>query len=76
MSMMYDSLMISLTEEVNDIKEHGKPQGRRTKVTDKPIREYTAQDVKDFRKMQDASQQGLASCLGVSRKTASGRGEL
>ncbi len=69
MSKMYDSLMASLTEEVNDIKEHGKSQGRRTKVTYKPLREYTAQDVKDLRKMLDVSQQGLASCLGVSKKT-------
>ena len=69
MSSMYDSLMKSLTEEVEDIKKYGSSRGRRTVVTYVPVTEYTSEDVKDLRHRLNISQRDFANCLGVSKKT-------
>ena len=58
MGSMYESLITSLTEEVEDIKQYGSSRGRKTVVTDAPVKDYSSQDVK-----------ALANCLGVSKKT-------
>lgn len=69
MSSMYDSLMNSLTEEVEDIKKYGSSRGRRTIVTYVPVKEYTPKDVKNLRQKLNVSQRDFANCLGVSKKT-------
>lgn len=69
MSKMYDSLMEGLMEDLNDIKQYGEPQGRKTVVEFTPVKEYSAEEVKQIRKEMGASQSVLAKCLGVSKKT-------
>ena len=69
MSEMYESLMKSLTEEVEDIKEYGRPQGRRTTYEVIPLTVYSPEDVKEIRNKSGYSQAVFAKCLGVSKKT-------
>ena len=66
---MYESLMASLTEEVNDIKKYGKPQGRKTTLEITPVTRYTAAKVKSVRMKTGNTQEIFATCLGVSKKT-------
>ncbi|MBR1635883.1 MAG: transcriptional regulator [Lachnospiraceae bacterium] len=69
MSTVYESLMESLTEEVEDIKKYGKSQGRRTVLEVKPVREYSAREIKAIRALTGTSQAVFAKCFGVSKKT-------
>ena len=69
MSSMYESLMNSLTEEVEDIKKYGKSQGRKTVLEVKPVKEYTASEIKNIRLKTGISQAIFAKCFGVSKKT-------
>lgn len=69
MSSMYESLMTSLTEEVEDIKKYGSSRGRKTVVTYVPVKDYSSRDVKALRVKLKVSQRDLANCLGVSKKT-------
>ena len=69
MGSMYESLITSLTEEVEDIKQYGSSRGRKTVVTYAPVKDYSSQDVKALRIELKISQRDLANCLGVSKKT-------
>ena len=69
MSSMYESLMNSLTEEVEDIKKYGKSQGRKTVLEVKPVKEYTASEIKNIRLKTGISQAIFEKCFGVSKKT-------
>ena len=69
MSGMYESLMQSLTEEVNDIKEHGRSQGRKTVIEIRPVKTYTADEIKAIRAKTGTTQAVFAKCFGVSKKT-------
>ena len=69
MSTVYESLMESLAEEVEDIKKYGKSQGRRTVLEVKPVREYSAREIKAIRALTGTSQAVFAKCFGVSKKT-------
>ena len=69
MSTMYDSLMKSLSEEVEDIEVYGKSQGKKTAYEVLPPTIYSAEEVKSIRKKSGYSQSVFAKCLGVSKKT-------
>ena len=69
MSDMYESLMASLTEDVEDIKKYGKSQGRRTTYNVIPPTIYSADEVRKIRNKSGYSQAVFAQCLGVSKKT-------
>ena len=69
MSEMYESLMKSLTEEVDDIKAYGSSQGRRTTYEVIPPTVYSPEDVKKIRNKSGYSQAIFAKCIGVSKKT-------
>ena len=69
MISMYDSLMKSLTKEVEDIKKYGSSRGRRTIATCIPVMEYTPKDVKDLRQKLNVSQKDFANYRDVPKKT-------
>ena len=69
MSAMYESLMQSLTEEVDDIKKYGSSQGKKTVIEIKPVKSYTADEIKAIRRKTGTTQAVFAKCFGVSRKT-------
>ena len=69
MGSMYESLMNSLNEEVEDIKKYGKSQGRKTVLEVRPVKEYTASEIKNIRLKAGISQAIFAKCFGVSKKT-------
>lgn len=69
MSSMYESLMSSLNEEVAYIKKYGKSQGRKTVLEVRPVREYSAQEIRELRLKTGFSQAIFAKCFGVSKKT-------
>ena len=69
MSEMYDSIMKSLSEEVEDIKRFGSSKGRRTTYEVIPPTVYSPEEVKYIRNKSGYSQSVFAKCLGVSKKT-------
>ena len=69
MSKMFESLMTGLTEDLNDIRKYGEPQGRKTVVEYEPVKKYSAVEVKTIRNNLGISQPAFAQCLGVSKKT-------
>ena len=69
MSEMYESIMKSLSEEVNDIKVYGKSRGRKTVLEVTPVKKYSPEEVKTIRKQTGTSQAVFAKLFGVSKKT-------
>jgi len=68
MKSVYESIMAGLTEAVEDAKASEKKLKRRV-VTIVPVKEYTAQEVKNIRHSTGFSQKLFASYMGVSDKT-------
>lgn len=69
MSSMYESLISSLSEEVEDIKKYGKSKGRKTVLEIRPVKDYSAKEIKELRLKSGISQAVFAKCFGVSKKT-------
>ena len=67
MSEFYDSIMRGLHEAVEDAK--GKRKLPRRTVCVIPVKEYTAEEVKNIRHQTGMSQQLFAEYMGVSDKT-------
>ena len=68
MKSIYDSIMTGLTEAIEDAKSSERKLKRKV-VTIVPVKEYTAQEVKDIRHSTGFSQKLFASYMGVSDKT-------
>ena len=68
MKSIYDSIMVGLTEALEDAKASNKKLRRRV-VTIVPVKKYTAQEVKNIRCSTGFSQKLFASYIGVSDKT-------
>lgn len=68
MNTMYESLMNSINHELSDIEKYGRPQGRKTILSCKPIKEYSATEIKALRNKLGVSQPMFAKCVGVSKK--------
>ena len=68
MSNVYDSIMAGLSEAVEDAKSEKKKLKRRV-VTIVPVKEYSAEEVRQIRKNTGLSQKLFASYMGVSDKT-------
>lgn len=68
MSRMYNELMMSIGEAIEDAQSTEKKLQRRV-VTVIPVKEYNAEEIKAIRKETGLSQKLFASYLGVSNKT-------
>jgi putative transcriptional regulator len=68
MNSVYESIMLGLTEAVEDAKSSDKKLKRRV-VSIIPVKEYGAEQVKQIRKSTGMSQKVFASYMGVSAKT-------
>ena len=68
MSNVYESIMTGLAEAVEDAKASEKKLQRRV-VTIIPVKEYSAEEVKEIRHSTGFSQKLFASYMGVSDKT-------
>lgn len=68
MSKMYEELMNSINEALEDADASEKKLKRRI-VTVIPVKEYQADEIKEIRKETGLSQKLFASYLGVSNKT-------
>ena len=68
MSSMYDELVQSISEAIDDVASTEKKLQRRT-VTIIPVKEYGSKEIKEIRRSTGLSQKLLASYLGVYNKT-------
>ncbi len=68
MSSVYDSIMIGLTEAIEDAKSK-EPTLKRRMVTIVPVKEYEASEIKAIRNSTGLSQKLFAGYMGVSDKT-------
>ena len=68
MSNVYESIMTGLAEAVEDAKASEKKLQRRV-VTIIPVKDYSAEEVKEIRHSTGFSQKLFASYMGVSDKT-------
>lgn len=68
MKSVYESIMTGLTEAVEDAKSSEKKLKRRV-VSVIPVKEYSAQEVREIRRSTGFSQKLFASYMGVSDKT-------
>jgi len=64
---VYESIMQGLSEAVD--YQQGKITVRRTKLTIKPVADYSNDDIKEIRQKTGLSQVTFAGSLGVSPKT-------
>jgi putative transcriptional regulator len=64
---VYESIMQGLTEAVD--YQQGKINPRKTKLTIKPVANYTNDDIKQIRQKTGLSQVIFAGSMGVSPKT-------
>ena len=64
---VYESIMQGLTEAVD--YQQGKTHARKTRLTIKPVADYTNSDIKRIRQRTGLSQVMFAGSLGVSPKT-------
>lgn len=67
MNEVYESLMNGLQEAVDDAR--GRTSLARRKITVTPVKQYSAEEVKQIRKSTEMSQRLFAEYLGVSAKT-------
>ncbi|MCR4804664.1 MAG: helix-turn-helix domain-containing protein [Clostridia bacterium] len=68
MSELFDNIMQSLNEAIEDAKSGGKQLPRRT-ITVTPVKVYSSEEVRAIRKTTGMSQRYFAAYLGVSVKT-------
>ena len=64
---VYESIMQGLTEAVD--YQQGKIRARKTRLTIKPVADYSNDDIKRIRQKTGLSQVMFAGSLGVSPKT-------
>lgn len=68
MDSVYRSIMVGLTEAVEDAKNKEKKLNRRV-VSVIPVKQYQAIEVQQIRKSTGMSQKAFASYMGISAKT-------
>ena len=68
MNNIYESIVTGLSEAIDDAKSTEKKLKRRI-VSIVPVKEYSAQEIKDIRGTTGLSQKLFASYMGVSDKT-------
>lgn len=68
MSSVYDSILTGLNEAIEDAKSEEKKLKRRV-VSVEPIKDYSANEVREIRKSTGLSQRLFAGYMGVSVKT-------
>lgn len=68
MGSVYNSIVIGLTEAIEDAQRKDKKLKKRV-VSIIPVKEYNAKEIQDIRKRTGLSQKLFASYMGVSAKT-------